>query len=383
MRIDLVFPALPPALDGIGDHTAHLAAALAAQGVSVRVLTAQPEWTPMPGVEVVRAFRYPPRRGVWKLVATVSADPPDWLIVQFNQFSYGRWGLNPLLPMALRSIRRRCPAMQIALMFHEDFVPPSSWKNRVFRLWQIPQFWALGRLADVVAFSIQPWVKQYESWFTPTPVVHWPVGSNIPDAGFSREEVRSLMGISPETLVVGLFGTLHAARLLDYVEAAIRQLEQQKLPVLVLYIGPHGAELAKRLAGVPLRDVGALPGVQVSQHLAAVDLMLAPFADGASTRRGSLIAGLQHGLAVLSTDGPLTDPMMRAEHGRSLWLTPVGDRTAFAAAALLLAQQPALRAALGREAKAFYATHLDWSCLAQRVIKTLRVATLLTLQVAS
>ena len=59
------------------------------------MLTAQPVADAIDGVEVVHAFRLPPRRGVWDLVETVRANPPDWLFVQFNQFSYGRWGLNP------------------------------------------------------------------------------------------------------------------------------------------------------------------------------------------------------------------------------------------------------------------------------------------------
>jgi glycosyltransferase involved in cell wall biosynthesis len=382
MRVDLCFPVLPPVLDGIGDYTARLAAALAAEGISVRILTAQSEWTPIPGVQVVQAFRYPPRRGVWELVAAVSADPPDWLIVQFNQFSYGRWGLNPFLPMVLRRLRRLCSAMRVALMFHEDFVPPSTWKNRVFRCWQIPQFWALGRLAEVVAFSIQPWVERYRFWFSQAHVVHWPVGSNIPNVGLTRAAARNQLGIASETLVLGVFGTIGAGRLLDYIQAALVRLQQENLAFEVLYVGPHGARLRDHLPeGIFVRDAGSLPAEAVSMHLAAMDLLLAPFIDGASTRRGSLIAGLAHGLAVVSTEGPSTDPMLRFVHGKALWLTPVGDRAAFAAAVLQLAQQSALRASLGEEASAFYAAHLDWSRLARRVLKTLSVATRLAHQV--
>lgn len=383
MRVDLLFPVLPPRLDGIGDHTARLAAALAAEGVTVRVLTAQPEWIPIPGVEVVRAFAYPPRRGIRELVKTVVSEPPDWLVVQFNQFSYGRWGLNPFLPRVLRILQRQCPALRLAVMFHEDFVPPTNWKNRIFRVWQLPQFWALGRLADVVAFSIQPWVEAYRFWFPKAYVVHWPVGSNISHVGFSREEARKRLGIAPEVFVVGLFGTLHVARLIDYVAAALQQLKTLPVPVELLYVGPHGAMLQERMQGVLLRDAGALPEEDVSCHLSAMDLLLAPFIDGASTRRSSLIAGLQHGLTVVSTDGPLTDPMLRAVHGKALWLTPVGDRATFAQAVLELAQRPALREALGKEARAFYATHLDWPRLARRVLKTLSVAARLAHQVAS
>lgn len=371
MRIDLMFPALPPALDGIGDHTAHLAAALAAEGASVRVWTAQPDAMPIPGVEVARAFRYPPRRGVLELGAVVSADPPDWLIVQFNQFSYGRWGLNPFLPIALHSLRRRCPSMRLAVMFHEDFVPPSSWKNRIFRLWQIPQFRALGRMADVVAFSIQPWVARYRSWFPQAQVVHWPVGSNIPDVGVSREEARRRLGLDQETIVVGVFGTIGGNRPVGYIQVAIEQLKHAGVKFSVLYVGPHGKLLRTHLPyGVTIKDMGALPGEEVSSCLAAMDLMIAPYYDGASTRRGSMIAGFQHGLTVLSTDGPATDPVLRAKHGSLVWLTPLGDFQAFAEAAVFLAQQPYLCEKLGSNARCFYQIHLDWPVLARKVLQT-------------
>lgn len=381
MRIDLLFPAFPPALDGIGDYTAHLAAVLAREGVRVRVWTARPNAASIPGVDVIQAFRYPPRRGVQELTQVISADPPDWLIVQFNQFSYGRWGFNPWLPATLRRLRRRCPAMRLAVMFHEDFVPPSSWENRIFRLWQKPQFRALGRLADVVAFSIQPWVESYRLWFPQAHVVHWPVGSNIPYVYCSRKAARQQLGIPTESLVLGVFGTINAARLVGYIREAIEQLRQQGIPFEVLYVGPHGQALRMQLPNdVAVWDAGPLPAPAVSMHLTAMDVLLTPFVDGASTRRGSMIAGLQHGLAVVSTDGPLTDPMLRAVQGKALWLTPVREPARFAAAVAQLAQAPALRTRLGRAAKTFYAEQLDWPRLAQRVLKTLKDASLLARQ---
>ena len=146
MRLDVLFPFLPPALDGIGDHTAHLARAAAEAGADVRVLTAMEGADPIPGARVERAFAPPipsPIRGaeaaarpnrVGQAIAAVERDPPDWLLVQFQQFSYGRYGFNPWLPLALARLKRTRPGVRLAVMMHEDFVPVTSWKFAVMTL---------------------------------------------------------------------------------------------------------------------------------------------------------------------------------------------------------------------------------------------------------
>jgi len=367
VRIDLVFPKLPPALDGIGDHTALLAAALCETGHNVRVLTAQREATGIDGVAIEQAFSMGRRRGIAKLDAAVSSDPPDWLFVQFNQFSYGRWGLNPYVPIALRKVKRRHPRTRIAVMFHEDFVPITSAKFAVMTTWQRAQLWSLGRTADVVFFSIQPWVEQYRTWFPKTPVYHLPVGSNMPFLGYSREEARTRLRIDSDVFVAGIFGSARGSRLLGLVSRASAALRECTDQFLVLYVGPHGDAVQQAMQGMPVIDAGALPADDVSLHLSAMDMHLAPFVDGVSTRRGSFMAGIQHGLPTVSTTGPLTDRMLAERHGRSFVLSDVGDERGFVKASTELAADPMLRKDIGRDAAEFYRTHFDWSVLAERI----------------
>jgi glycosyltransferase involved in cell wall biosynthesis len=372
VRIDLVFPKLPPALDGIGDHTARLAAALAARGHGVRVLTAQPEADRIPGVSVERAFSLHRRRGVRRVAEAVQSDPPDWLLVQFNQFSYGRWGFNPHLPLAVRRMKRQQPGVRVAVLFHEDFLPVTSWRNAVMTTWQRAQFWALGRLADVAAFSIEPWAQTYRRWFPQAEVVHWPVGSNIPREGTGRAEAKAALGISGTTLVAGVFGTLHASRMLPFIARAVRGLwEEDDREMTVLYVGPDGKKLKAALPSVPVRDAGRLPAEAVSRHLAAMDVHLAPFVDGASTRRGSLMAGLQHGVATLTTCGPLTDRTIRKADGDALLLTSTDDARGFAQRAVRLAARPQLRAGVAEAGRALYDRAFSWEVLSRRVEGTL------------
>ena len=364
MTIDLIFPVLPPTLDGIGDHTARLAEALE-NHVTVRVRTAQATYDSIPGVEIETAFSYPPRRGVLELVDTVPADPPDWMFLQFNQFSYGRWGLNPFLPLALFQLSRRLPAMRIAVMFHEDFVPVTNWKNALMTTWQRAQFWALGQLADHVFFSIGPWIQQYNNWFPNTPVDHLPVGSNMPYVETDRIAIRGELGIASDTVVLGVFGSLHNSRLLSHIRAAGDAVQQETDDLLLLYIGPHGPGFKDAMRDLPVLDAGRLPAMEVSRHFQAMDCLLAPFTDGVSTRRGSFMTGLQHGIASVATRGPLTDEVLREADGTAVLLAPVEDPDRFAQHTLSLWQEPDRRQLIGNAGRRLYDDHFAFDATAK------------------
>ena len=370
MRIDLVFPVLPPALDGIGDHTAHLAAALGPTD-DVRVLCAQPEHTPIDGVEVIPAFTLNTRRGIRPLQSVVEAQPPDWLLVQFNQFSYGRWGLNPYLPHTLYRLKRACPSMRLAWLAHEDFMPTTSLKSALMSTWQRAQFWALGHLADHIFFTTDVWVDTYRSWFPNTPMERLAVGSNIPNVEAARADERTRLGLDPDAFVVGYFGSLHNSRLLPMLHTALRRLQVVNDHLVVLYVGPQGDELRRTLFDVPVHDAGPLPAADVSRCFAAMDLHLTPFLDGVSTRRGSFMAGLQHGVPTVTTCGRHTAPWMRAAHDDAFLLAPEDAPDQFAHHAHALMTDSSRRRQIGDGGQAFYQRHFDWPVLAAQLRRAL------------
>jgi glycosyltransferase involved in cell wall biosynthesis len=375
VRIDLVFPVLPPALDGIGDHTAHLARALARRGCRVRVLSTQAAPAPIPGVDVVDAFGLDPIWRVRDLASAVRHDPPDWLFVQFNQFSYGPWGFNPFLPWTLARLRAACPRMRLAVMAHEEFVPATHLRNAIMSLWQRAQFLALCRLADYMLYSTSAWVRKFRGWFPDTRGAHLPVGSNIPRSSMSRAEARAKIGVRAP-LVVGYFGSTGGSRRIGHVRAALSRLQDLRPGgVELLYIGQHGAALRQILAGIPVHDAGPLPEAEVADGFAAMDLYVAPFVKGVSTRRGSFMAGLQHGVPTVSTIGAQTDPVLREQNGAAFLLTAETSHAAFAEAAASLAQTPSKRRALGREAASLYRRAFDWPVLAQQLETYLRPLT--------
>jgi glycosyltransferase involved in cell wall biosynthesis len=305
---------------------------------------------------------------VYELAEAVQSDPPDWLFVQFNQFSYGRWGFNLFLPFTVWRIQQIAPDTRIAVMFHEDFVPVTSWKNAIMTTWQRGQFWMLGRLADHIFFSIAPWVEKYQSWFPGTPVHHLPVGSNMPLVEVKRDAIRRKLGFNDSTFVLGVFGSLHASRLLGHIRAAAEMVAHQNHDFSLLYIGPHGEAFQNVMGKFPVLNAGRLSAEDVSRYMQAMDVHLTPFIDGASTRRGSFMAGLQHGIPTVATQGPLTDDLLRNADGTAFYLAPVAHPDKFAKLVSALSQDASKRTTVGRAGQKFYNHHFSFDVVSKTLL---------------
>jgi glycosyltransferase involved in cell wall biosynthesis len=357
----MIAPALPPQLNGIGDYCAQVAAWLAKARCCVAVYTAA-DTTPgaLPGVEIYPNFTPTEARSVENLVAPIVARRPDWVLLQYNPFSYGKRGWNPYLPGVMARIKRESPGTRVAVMAHETFVPPESLKFRVMRAYQQDQFRRLGREADLMLLSIEGWAREFQGWFPRIPVLHLPVGSNMAVASILREEARERLGIRPGAVVVGLFGQAHPSRMLDWVGAAVQAARRERPDTVLLYVGPHETEVRRFSGDVPVIGGGPFAPEEVSRRFAAMDIHLTPFLDGASTRRTSLMTGLQHGIATVSTRGGHTDSVLAQEDGSALFLPPVGDQKQFDQIVLDLLRDPALRERVGRAGQRLYAEQFDW-----------------------
>lgn len=366
--VHLIAPALPPKLDGIGDHSARLAVALTAAGADVTVLGPQSVPTdPIDGVRTVAAFDPLVRQSVWDLATIVKRERPDWVVLQYNPFCYGRWGLNLSLPRAFAAMRSG--GTRLALFAHEQFVPVLDVKHAIMTSWQRWQFRQLGQAADVVFSSIQMWAQENRRRFPGKPVVHVPVGSNVPRVDISRADARRRLGIEDGAGVLGIFGTAHNSRLTEPVRNALAAAEAAGRRPLMLYMGPDGDAMRAAFTGHRVIAEGPLAADEVSRRLAAVDVYLAGFVDGVSTRRGSWLAALQHGLACVGTVGINTDAVFRtaAAEGACV-LVDAADAHGFDGPVLSLLSDPARRETLGAAAAALSNKEIAWDVLAAKVL---------------
>ena len=371
MRLALLSGAFPPQFNGIGDYTWCLSQELANQGQQVAVLTSFAPARPKPSeVEVIGCFDASrPQTISGALHQLLKGDRFDWVIVQYNPFSFGRRGFAPWLVSALRATE-----VPTAVTFHETFaVPLWPWQHILMRIWQYPQFVLLVRTGHCHFVSTERWLAQVRRW-ADRPSFLLPVGSNLPLCKLTKSEARKHLGLPNDALVLGVFGFAHLSKKTEWIGAAARLIHNRFPKTQILCVGEVGARIRGICGNVPVNDHGSLPGPDVSVRLRAMDLFLAPLTDGISARRGSVIAAFQHGLPICSTVRKYTDRFLQELVSPALSLTPNDDATLFAETALKMAEFTLQDPDLGRDLVNFHDQHFAWPVIARRVLERLSEA---------
>jgi glycosyltransferase involved in cell wall biosynthesis len=161
--------------------------------------------------------------------------------------------------------------------------------------------------------------------------------------------------------VLGFFGSPGAGKQFDWVLAAWRKARRAE-PATALGVVGGRPEIDLAPDERPwFRPLGYLDLRQASEALQAFDVLGLPFVDGVSERRSSFMAGLAHGLAVVTTLGEATGTELRSSdafEGAS------GGRDDYADRVAALLADPDRRQNLARHARRHYATRYDWPCLA-------------------
>jgi glycosyltransferase involved in cell wall biosynthesis len=364
VRLALCCSESPGEIDGIRDYTMHLAEAIRAnEGTAVDLYMRTPigTWLTSPSdgspTNETRSF-------------SSGLKAYDAVVVQYNPFMYGRWGFAPWLPLGLWRMRRARSCEQIALMVHEPYVPMVNWRWALMGLWQRSQLVAALWGTQLAFASIQTWSASVGRLPFAPATHHLPVGSNLPDARTARRDERVRLRIGDNALIVAAFSTGVAGRLVSHVVAAVNEIARGGLEVVLLNLGAGAPPLRGSIASeVRVVEPGRLPPDRLARKLATADLFLAPFVDGVSSRRTTVMAALQHGIAVVGTTGPLTDELLIS--GDFLELAPVDDLGAFVRAALRLASNSDERRSLGEAGRKSYEDNFDWPVIARELLRQL------------
>jgi GT2 family glycosyltransferase/glycosyltransferase involved in cell wall biosynthesis len=379
-RVLFVSGEYPPTVGGVGDYTATLVGKLRDSGVQVGVLTSGGE--PVPGETGVA--RSVPGWGLSALPAiarAIRAALPDLIHIQYQAGAFGGRGGVILLARWLR-LRRRIP---VVVTFHDRCVPylfPKAGPVRASALNSLAQSGAA-----TIATNGDDWAAFKADAKIASRLQLIPIGSNIAapepaEQSEIRATTRAALGIAPQTIVIAYFGLISTSKGLDLLLDAVARTAGRLGDFRLLLIGGTASATdrevfdeagdlagALRARGLEQRTTitGALPAPVVAAHLAAADLAVLPYRDGASWRRGSLLAALVAGVPTITTvPQPGYDARGRLpalEEGVAAALVPPNDPEALAQALVRLAGDPVARAQLAAGGRAV-AQHFSWSTIA-------------------
>jgi polysaccharide biosynthesis protein PslF len=431
MRIALLSAEYPPQPGGVGDYTRRLGEALVARGHHTFVFTIVDFRFQILDLKDPDIINLKSDWGwrCWRdVIAALGATQPDVLHIQYQTGAYAMHPAINLLPWRLRGLPDRPPVVVTA---HDLLLPYLFPKAGPLRRWVTRRLLAdadaavVTNEADLVEarrLEIRDWrwsaaaQSLISNLQSPTLI---PIGSNIPVApppGYERAAWRAQLGIVADETLVAYFGLISRSKGLHVLLDALARLPSSFRLVVVggeatqPQDRTYAAEVRRQIEQRGLRErvivTGHCAADEVSAHLLAADLAALPFADGASFRRGSLLAALAHGLPVVTTTDdrpfasaapelvegqgrrPATDDRTRTKNhsvgtrprtdatgdmqytgqlvdGDNVLLTSPEDPAALAAAIERLAGDAALRTRLGAGGRGL-AAQFSWERIAER-----------------
>lgn len=279
------------------------------------------------------------------------------VLLQYSAM-YGFRGTNLLLAFWLRRPLER----RLWVMFHElylAYVSQPQWKHHVLR-WitrRVCRFAA--QRADRCFASTNGYAEILRGVVrSSVPVEPLPVPSNLP-APCNPDAVRALRmrlqagGCGP---LIGHFGTYppaHRSILREFVGKAASRFPHWRF----VFIGRDSRHFVGELHNDGALASGELGPEEASCWISACDLMLQPYADGVSTRNGSLMAALALGKATVTNFGVLSDPLWR--HAPFLSVVGEADADKFLMATEKILADREYRQRLETDSLSFYERNFD------------------------
>jgi glycosyltransferase involved in cell wall biosynthesis len=374
----------PPMEGGVGAFTQELGRALTHAGDELFIITSREARPPELPPKVIQ-LRQPVDLGyaqllprirkwnwsaVYNVVDLVLRHEPDVVNIQYQAAAYEmRSPAINLLPWRLNKI------VPVVVTFHDLRVPylfPKAGRLRKTAVTFMAQ-----QAHGVIVTNSDDY--QELNGRIHTPIAQIPIGSNITantPNHIELKEVRDTLGLRPDDYLLGYFGFLNESKGADTLINALAQLDERHH--LVFIGGQTGAsDTANNAAflqnlNAQIDQLGLIKRVhwtrflsdqRVSAHLHAADLMVMPYRDGSSLRRGTLMAALAHGRPLITT-WPTT-PTPELSHRENTWFVPVDDPEAVVQAITTLMQDEMLRIQIGQGATAV-ADLFTWDKIAEK-----------------
>lgn len=367
MRIVLLSPHFKPFPGGVADYTYELALQFHRQGHEVVVVTSTKGPFPEGPFKILTV----PNWGLWqafKIKRVLSSLKADNHYIQWTPLAFGpkTYGIAPGLVMLLFLMAR----LKKVLMVHESHYPVLPDLRGL--MIGLPHFFQFVKMVFFVALSgdkivfshkanENKWRKFLPFGFIQNKMTTISVFSNIPVAeDCERPEDK--------TVRLGYFGGLHPTNDINLVRKAFDYcLEKSGFSVSLKVMGVKKDNCPQAFRGEEIEVLGHLNEEELSCALQSLDILVIPFTDGVSTRRGTLMAGLSHKIAVATTesyntvsDVPWSDIVGLASHE---------NPKEFCTLVLGLVEDEGLRQKVATNGHDYYLKHFSSDVCTQKFLK--------------
>lgn len=330
MRIGLIAGEYPPMQGGVGAYTRILARQYADMGHDVFVFAdhrAAEDHTKIQMTNTVTRWTRRVNRQIGRWARTNQLD-----IVNL-QFETAAFNMSIWVHLLAGFVR---PA-PLVTTFHDLLVPYLFPKAGRVRKWSVDHL--ARKSAGVVATNH----GDYRQLRHLPRVTLIPIGSNIPTQlppDYDREAFRLRAGAQQDDFLIAFFGFMNRSKGIEILLEDLATLRESGYPIRLVIIGGRTGTsdaanqayanevdgLIEKLAvGQWITRTGFVTDEEVSAFLTSSDAVVLPFRDGASYRRGTLMAAINHGTAIVTTQPKASIPMFKDGENMLLVRTHVLD----------------------------------------------------------
>lgn len=338
--------------DGIQDYCTYLGHGLASHGVTLRV--SRVDWPRLGWRRALAELRRESR--TWR---------GHWVLLQYTALGFSSRGF-PLRAVTVMRILLQNGA-RCAVVFHDPF--RQGGRRLRDRLRGKVQEWVIRRIFRLSERAIFPDPLSRITWLPRNSAkgVCIPIGANIPEA---RREVnhdrQNQNGLKTVVVFCLSLDAVMAEEVMD-LSIAARTSCASGARFRLIFLG-RGTNEAREAISAAFRQIpveisvqGILPAQKVAECLASSDIMLC-VRGMIYPRRGSAIAGIASGLAVLGYSGEAEGTPL-AEAG--VVLVPYRDAAALGRELARVLSDPALEAELREKSGRAYREHYSWDRIAE------------------
>ncbi len=378
-RVLFITGEFPPMQGGVGDCTNEIAQGLAARGADVCVFTSTQAGTHHESrITVLPVIEHWDWSCLGAITRAAREFAPQIIHIQYQT---GAFGMHPAIDFLPRYLhRQQAIRARVVTTFHDLRVPYLFPKAGRVREWVTRE---LARSSDAtIATNDEDYSRLLTLNLNLLTLI--PIGSNIPTTSplnYQRDSWRRQFGVAENETLLCYFGFLNESKGGETLVRALAQIPDAKLWMIGGQVGASDPTNAAYLAKVKtliaefgltdrVRWTDYTPPEIVTANFLASDICVLPYRDGASYRRGTLMAALAHGMTIVTTTprgirAIHESPLPALRDGENCLLVPPDDPTALASAIQRAAASPELRARIGAGARQL-AQYFTWDKIAKQ-----------------